>query len=126
MLALRILSTRWKGRTHRLRWVGAFYLTCFVCISHGGELFVEDPPPQIPKKALRGLYYILSFQPDGSPVTVPVTVCFSAVFDRSSHPGSHDLRQESNHWKNRMSREGVLYAVEHLGVDLSKQILFLP
>ena len=40
--------------------------------------------------------------------------------------GSYDLRQESHHWKNRMSREGILYTVAHLGVDLAKEILFVP
>jgi len=49
-----------------------------------------------------------------------------AVFRKSSHFGSYDLRQESPHWKNRMSREGILYTVAHLGVDLAKEILFVP
>jgi len=34
--------------------------------------------------------------------------------------------QESKHWKNQMSRDGILYVVAHLGVDLSKEILFVP
>jgi len=75
---------------------------------------------------LRELYYILSLQQDGSSVSVPVTVCFMRYSESLCIFGSYDLRQESPHWKNRMSREGILYTVAHLGVDLAKEILFVP
>jgi len=64
-----------------------------------------EPPPQIPKTILSELRFILNVK-EGWPVCVPVT--------------------ESEHWKNRMSREGVLYAVASLGLELSKEMLFVP
>jgi len=64
-----------------------------------------EPPPEIPKPTLSELRYILAFQ-EGLPISEPVT--------------------ESEYWMNRMSREGVLYAVTYLGVELSKEMLFVP
>jgi len=85
----------------------------YACFTHP-EHSLEGPPPsigmeplpQIPKATLRQVRYVLRLEQGGLPATVPVT--------------------ESKHWKNQMSRDGILYVVAHLGVDLSKEILFVP
>ncbi|KAH9965738.1 arginine-tRNA-protein transferase [Russula dissimulans] len=64
-----------------------------------------EPPPQISATTLSKLRYLVNLR-EGVPTTVPVI--------------------GSRHWQNRMCREGLLYAVGHLGADLSKEILFLP
>jgi len=86
-----------------------FRYACFTHPEHsleGQPLSLEiEPPPQIPKTTLSEFRFILNVK-EGWPVCVPVT--------------------ESEHWKYRMSREGVLYAVAHLGLELSKEMLFVP
>ncbi|KAI0282296.1 arginine-tRNA-protein transferase [Russula aff. rugulosa BPL654] len=84
----------------------------YACFTHPEHSLTGQPsspeierPPQIPKTTLSELRFILNVK-EGWPVCVPVT--------------------ESEHWKNRMSREGVLYAVAHLGLELSKDMLFVP
>jgi len=87
-----------------------FRYACFTHPEHSLEgpppSIGMEPPPQIPKATLRQVRYVLRLEQGGLPVTVPVT--------------------ESKHWKNQMSRDGILYVVAHLGVDLSKEILFVP
>jgi len=91
---------------------GALERFRYACFSHPEHSLEGEPPligiepvPQIPNTILSEVRYILKFQ-GGLPVTVPVT--------------------RSEHWKGRMSREGILYAVAHLGVELSKEMLFMP
>ncbi|KAH9049587.1 arginine-tRNA-protein transferase [Lactarius hengduanensis] len=64
-----------------------------------------EPPPKIPEKNLTRVRYFVGTREDPLRV-VPVT--------------------KSKYWKNQMSRESILYVVEHLGVDLSQDVLFLP
>jgi len=86
-----------------------FRYACFTHPEHSLEgqspLIEIEPPPQIMKRTLREIRYIINLR-GPFPPTVPV--------------------MESEHWKDRMAREGVLYAVAHLGVDLSKKMLFIP
>ncbi|KAI9513199.1 arginine-tRNA-protein transferase [Russula earlei] len=86
-----------------------FRYACFTHPEHSLEgeppLIGIEPPPQIPEATLSEVRFLVHLR-KGHPVSVPVT--------------------ESPHWAERACREGILYAVGHLGVDLSKEILFLP
>ncbi|KAH9994119.1 arginine-tRNA-protein transferase [Russula compacta] len=86
-----------------------FRYACFTHPEHsleGQPPSIEiEPPPQLPTSTLSELRYILDLR-GALPVSVQVT--------------------ESEYWEDEMSREGVLYAVAHLGVELSKEILFVP
>jgi len=86
-----------------------FRFACFTHPEHslaGQPPSLEfEPPPQIPRTTLKELHFLVDVK-EGLPVSAPVT--------------------ESEGWKNRMSREGVLYAVAHLGLELSKRMLFVP
>jgi len=86
-----------------------FRYACFAHPEHSLEgkppLTGIAPPPQIPEATLNELRYLVDLR-EGVPATVPVL--------------------ESRYWQNRMCREGLLYAVGHLGAGLSKEILFLP
>jgi arginine-tRNA-protein transferase len=85
-----------------------FRYACFTHPEHSLEgpppLLGIEPPPKIPEKNLSHVRYLVATR-DDPPRSVPVT--------------------KSKHWKNQMSRESILYAVEHLGVDLSQDVLFL-
>jgi len=84
----------------------------YACFTHP-EHSLEGPPPQleseplpkIPDKKLSHVRYFVGTLEDPSKF-LPVT--------------------KSKLWKNPISRERMLYAVEHLGLDLSQDILFLP
>ncbi|KAI9467214.1 arginine-tRNA-protein transferase [Lactarius psammicola] len=86
-----------------------FRYACFTHPEHSLEgpppLLGIEPPPKIPEKKLSHVCYFVGTREDPSRF-VPVT--------------------KSKYWKNQMSRASILYAVEHLGVDLSQDVLFLP
>ncbi|KAH9076977.1 arginine-tRNA-protein transferase [Lactarius deliciosus] len=86
-----------------------FRYACFAHPEHSLEgpppSLGTEPPPKIPEKNLSHVRYFAGTREDPSRF-VPVT--------------------KSKYWKNQMSRESILYVVEHLGVDLSQDMLFLP
>lgn|ERR1700744_3785484 len=99
-----------------------------MCFNYHPPDYVEEPPPKIPDKKLKGVRYLIGVDRIDNPSEfVPVTVCFSLRYVPVSSNSLHDLHpQKSQYWKNHMSRKSILYTVQHLGLDLSQDVLFLP
>lgn len=87
-----------------------FRYACFTHPEHSlagpPPLLEHEPPPKIPDKKLSRVHYLIGSRLDNPSKSVPVT--------------------KSQYWKNQMSRRSILYTVQHLGLDLSQDVLFLP
>jgi hypothetical protein len=118
MLVLHILNIHWRGPHHYSESVRTYLL------DYHSPNYVEEPPPKIPEKNLSHVRYLVATR-DDPPRSVPVTVCVFLFATALGLIVRSAARQKSKHWKNQMSRESILYAVEHLGVDLSQDVLFL-
>jgi hypothetical protein len=86
---------------------------------------VEEPPPKIPDKKLSHVRYLVG-RLDNPSKFVPVTVCFLLRYTSALELIARLRLQKSQYWKNQMSRRSILYTVQHLGLDLSQDVLFLP
>ena len=121
MLVLHIPNTHWRGLHHHSESVRTRLL------DYHSPNYVEELPPKIPEKNLNHVRYLVATREDPTK-SVPVTVCvFFLRYVQQPSGLSYDRRrrQKSKYWKNQVSRERLLYAVEYLGVDLAQDVLFL-